>query len=619
MSHLKRHIVSLCLVAFIAIIGGNEATAQTTQPAPPEPPAFTILPNSGMAPCVVHVNATAVPLARGTPLTARYEWDFGDPGGRFSTLAGWTAAHVYDLPGQYTLRLAITDETGAQQTTSQTINVIADARRTVFVAADGSDANNTGADPARPLRSLAAAMKQLKPGTKILLRRGDTFDIATTLQLNQPNVVLAAYSTAPPTTTTSPSTQPADDRPLVRIGSTKSPPPIIRVTSSASDVVIQDLVFDTADVKGTGKEGAADAVRISGPNCAVRNCRFLNLTDAVNCNARPRGVLVQDCDVPGVTNIRGYFAWIEGADFVLLGNRCPNSTREHIIRIGGADRLNISFNNFANVDRRTRGDQYDIAKGAIVVHLGSWAYIANNTVPGGPIGIGPLGGGDGLKDPGGRFRWCVVENNQSSSNILVVHGSEHTMVRNNVVRRNDWVAFTVEGFDERYQRGCIDVTLANNTGINNSDKGSFLHVTGAVDGLTVINNLYVAPKLAPGNAGAAPLRVASDARTLDGRIRLCSHNVWPACAQNGSTRGINYVGPAGSNKPPDYLTPKAWLQLPQVEDDVFENVTLDEKLCPNPDSIAISHGVPVPGVPLDTNGRPRPPRAITVGAVQCAP
>lgn len=50
-----------------------------------------------------------------------YEWDFGDG----DTGTGVTTSHTYDDPGTYTATLeAVTDNQGAEGTTSQTITVV---------------------------------------------------------------------------------------------------------------------------------------------------------------------------------------------------------------------------------------------------------------------------------------------------------------------------------------------------------------------------------------------------------------------------------------------------------------------------------------------------------------
>lgn len=106
-------------------------------------------------PVVVNAVDSIVP---NSPLFAKYQWDFGDPTGGYNRLPGWTAGHIYDNPGTYTVRLTVTDANGKSSTATQSINVAADTRRTVYVdAASGSD-NNPGTITA-PIRSFDRAQR----------------------------------------------------------------------------------------------------------------------------------------------------------------------------------------------------------------------------------------------------------------------------------------------------------------------------------------------------------------------------------------------------------------------------------------------------------------------------
>ena len=40
----------------------------------------------------MHVHALSSTLNGGSPVTARYEWDFGDSAGKYNKLVGWNAA-----------------------------------------------------------------------------------------------------------------------------------------------------------------------------------------------------------------------------------------------------------------------------------------------------------------------------------------------------------------------------------------------------------------------------------------------------------------------------------------------------------------------------------------------
>src|SRR5205823_14909997 len=109
--------------------------------------------------------------------------------------------------------------------------------------------------------------------------------------------------------------------------------------------------------------------------------------------------------------------------------------------------------------------------------------------------------------PASRWHGAVIERNRIGSWVQIIHGTDHVMIRNNLIRRNDWAAIEVEGFNETYNRGCTDVTIVNNTGVNPTGRGFFLHLTGRADGITLANNLYNAPKLPGGQALACPVYI----------------------------------------------------------------------------------------------------------------
>ena len=84
--------------------------------APTDPAAplavISLLGQAGVASHAVHVNALQSQLNAGTPITAHYRWDFGDPAGEYNVLPGWNAGHVYDAPGTYTSQLTFTATAG---------------------------------------------------------------------------------------------------------------------------------------------------------------------------------------------------------------------------------------------------------------------------------------------------------------------------------------------------------------------------------------------------------------------------------------------------------------------------------------------------------------------------
>src|SRR4029079_3653401 len=91
-------------------------------------------------------------LHDGTPLTARYAWDFGDPGSEYNTLQGFNVAHLYNNPGTYTVKLSLTNEAGKTDVATHTVTVVAAGRKKIYVSNDGSDSND-GLSPGSALKS----------------------------------------------------------------------------------------------------------------------------------------------------------------------------------------------------------------------------------------------------------------------------------------------------------------------------------------------------------------------------------------------------------------------------------------------------------------------------------
>ncbi|HUW82303.1 MAG TPA: PKD domain-containing protein, partial [Phycisphaerae bacterium] len=162
---------------------------------------------SGVATLAVFFDAVdaasgVVQPADGNHANVYYRWDFGDPGsGTWSTsgrsrnqATGYVAAHVYERPGSYTVTLTVTESAGATYQYEQQIEVQSFGGTTYYVSSSsGSDAND-GRSPSRPLRTLDAAMSRLGTNRRILLKRGDTWRVASGIWIGDPGPgIIGAY------------------------------------------------------------------------------------------------------------------------------------------------------------------------------------------------------------------------------------------------------------------------------------------------------------------------------------------------------------------------------------------------------------------------------------------
>lgn len=564
----------------------------------------TTTPTSIIAGEAVHVQGLSSGLGVGTPLTTRFHWNFGDStsGSEYNDLDGFNAAHIYNNPGTYTVTLSITNQNGQTTTTTQQINVASDNRRTIYVAANGNDANN-GLSPNSPIKSVGRANQLLGSNTKVLFRAGDTFYTSTTLEVaGYHDVLVGSYGSG--------------NRPVLMYNGVRTYTNIIGLDFGTYNVTVSGLTFDSIFNTDTNETNMPYAMRAVGTNIAVRNCTFLNLGYAIDGSRQPTGFLLQDSSAPSATALRGYLVWAQGSDYVLLGNFAANSTREHIVRIGGATRLNISYNNFTNLNRQAEGDSQDIAKGSIVVQKGSYAYVAHNTVTDGPIGVGPLAGNttDALNDKSAAWDWAVIDGNTvSRSNIEFVPGGEHVMVRNNIVHSDDGAGIIVDGENATYNRIVNDASILGNTIINNGTYGNAIWIEGVATGLRMDDNLMVAPNYQTGSNQAAPVYVS--ATDLSDFLEI-KHNVWAnAKTMMWNPGGENYMATWWAS-PTGYKSAQQWDSLTPVQGDVFSNVSIGSNSAPSSTSVAAHGGVSAIGLFDDFNGHIRPGSGVSAGAVQ---
>jgi hypothetical protein len=331
---------------------------------------------------------------------------------------------------------------------------------------------------------------------------------------------------------------------------------------------------------------------------------------AVNCNGNPDGVIVEKNVSPTLTSLRSYFVWVAGNDHVILGNKVANSTREAVLRVVDGNRILIGYNSFTN----NTGDGIDTAKNTLTIHKGSYAYIVGNDLHKGPMHIGPLGEGDGQKGPDQRWNYAVVEGNLLDTESFTLHGAQHVMYRNNISTTNGYPAYNIQGYNATYNRQVVDATYVNNTAINKSTDGVMFLIGGTASGLTLQNNLYVAPNLAPGASGQASPVLVDD--TDLSSFKLITNNVW---AKGNPTRytngGINYIFDNGV-KAVGYKTPAEWNALPQVASDIFSDVSING-YTPASNSAAANGGSQADGVFYDFYGHARPASGpISAGAVE---
>jgi PKD repeat protein len=582
-------------------ISDNEATVVGRASDSDSPrPVINLIGKTGTAPHTVHVHALASTLDAGSYLTARWQWDFGDSGGKYNTLEGWNAAHLYTEPGEYAIKLTVTNENGKSSTLTTKIRVVGDERRAIHVDAERGNDNNNGATQSTAVKTPERAKELLGNHTRLLFKRDQRHVFDFSLAVPYQDVYIGAYGSG--------------DRPVLwRVRGAGSS--TISLYNQSNQVTIENLVFDSPYSAGaTSSAGGigVDGIVARGVNITVRGSEFRNLDDAIDANGDPRGLLVQDNTAPLATGLRNYFVWSEGSDQVFLGNTVANSTREHNIRSSGTKRMLVAYNDLTNLDR-SRYDEPDYSKGTVEIHKGSFAYVWRNELHDGALRAGPL-------DPEAtsvKTEWVVFDSNELFEHDLTVKvGTHHLMARNNIIRTNTSAAITVETADSR-GRSVSDLHFVNNTAVASLGKGRFINVLrkGTEGAITLKNNLWIAPKFAAGANASAPVFV--EGSDLD-VFKEISNNVWPKPVSytRYSEGGIHYVWPSWSDSR-GFKDVEEWDDYAQVKNEQYENTALASNLAPRSGTIAAKAGVAVKGVFADFYGRTRPRSgAVSAGAVQ---
>lgn len=514
----------------------------------------------------VHVQGLESDLNGGAVIQGRFEWDFGDPSGRYNKLSGFNAAHVYDRPGVYTIKLTVTNERGSSAVSTVQVNVAAETRAAIHVDSDKGNDDNDGSTPEKAVRSAEKAFELAGDDTRVLFKRGQRFVIETTLIIKEDRVLVGAYGRG-------------DLPELYRVEGVGDG--VFRTTPEAEDVTIEDLRIDSeykANASGAIPKIPVTAVYAGGTNITVRDLEFGDIGNGVNANQHPTGLLVQDTEVTTPYGMRSYHVWGQGTDLVILGNVSVNSTREHSLRTSGVERILVAYNSFGQLDR-SELDKGDIQKGSIEIHRGLYAYITDNSVYGGPIRTGPRGGGyepaDTVTD------YVVIENNRvEETQIMLLAGSHHIMVRNNVIERyksrmyGAAISISAPDLDNRISD---DIYILNNTAIERRSAGLFLRMNGRTveGGVTVKNNLWVNANFRAGSNGSAAVYVSEDNLRS---FKEISGNVWAmpkSMANWANSGGSNYIAPAWGTRGA-YKTAEQWNSYSQVGTDYFANVVLND-------------------------------------------
>ncbi|ACL66193.1 conserved hypothetical protein [Anaeromyxobacter dehalogenans 2CP-1] len=480
-------------------------------------PMTTAHRTSGVAPLAVFFDAvntsasgTAAPFAWSSGVYqpsdlegTQYSWSFGDPGsGTWNATGaskdqatGYTAAHVYETPGTYTVSLSQADTTGTVRTYVQTITVTAFAGTTYYVAASGND-SAAGTSEATPLRTVARAMSvalATSGPVRVLFRRGDTFPVSAAYAITKPGPgIIGAYGSG--------------NRPIFTVAELGDVN-VFSPRGTGADWRIMDL-----DMRGpslsTGTGPVGPDVSHQGVNLLVLRLRASNWYVGIGWGdwtpiyATPHdGMFVVDSESPGNG---GYGMYLGGRRIALLGNVVSDPVQTHVCRVWQAHKGVISNNALL----RPGGQRHALKLHGPVVNDGRpetrWVSISDNffQASGTSQWTVSMGSPSSALSESSPVSHVVFERNRFGGSASLVADIEseasHVMVRNNVF--DDTAASAVSVLWAQRNTGVPapdDVRIYNNTvydGTAGSGSG-LLQTNSSVTNLRVRNNLYGAATL----------------------------------------------------------------------------------------------------------------------------
>ncbi len=443
----------------------------------------------------------ALKSAPGEGEIVRYDWDFGDESPhnrRFEH--GWLAAHRFERPGTYPVRLAVHDSSGAVALATVTLTVVEPSGPVYYFSSsqgDDSRSPEQARNPQTPWKSLdmlKVGLPNAEPGTRFFLRRGDTFAASNVEFWRHGRPVDAA-------------------RPAVVGAYGEGPRPVVRCDSGALfRPSIDGVVLEDLDCQGGGKGDRAVFTRGGGPT-TVNHLVLRRLTiEGFNIGIFPGGggaepnrfIFVEEC----LFRNNSQWGWLGGAgDHMVIrhsefDNNGSSAKYQHNIYFRG-DTFLIEDNNTHHSSGLGINTHYtrDTIIRRNLIHHNGWG-------PGGGVGISTGRKTDVIKH-------VLVEGNYFSENLLAMWliGVEGLMVRNNVFRGHRARVFGS-------MKGMVGTEVYHNTFYANQD--NIFDASGT--GLRVANNIFC------GNAGVIYQGEAERRNNLyDGDV--------PAGAEEGAVVG----------------------------------------------------------------------------------
>jgi hypothetical protein len=327
---------------FTLVVNDAPLPPPPPEPPPPPPPASgapmtTANRTSGVAPLGVFFDAvdTTSPVWQSGVVqpsgekyaTFQYEWDFGDPasgtwtttGNSRNAATGYTAAHVFESPGTYTVSLKVTDPASNVSTYVQTITVTAISGTVHYVDAVSGNDSNDGLTPSTAWRTVAKGFASgIATNASLLFKRGQTHTStgATPVQAAGPGII-GAYGTGA--------------KPTFQITDATGP-----IALYNSDWRIMDLnlvgvnVYDATavDFYGSGQRDNHTLLRLDVSGGFRVSIGWANGPET--WQDPHDGNVIADCVA---TNSRSNGMFIGGQRLAVIGTRIEGVQQSHVLRV----------------------------------------------------------------------------------------------------------------------------------------------------------------------------------------------------------------------------------------------------------------------------------------------
>ena len=333
--------------------------------------------DAGQAPAVVMLEASAV-----ADIDDELRWDFGDqpdprPDFRHAarpnrcpapTLDGntdvdtLTAAHEYTRPGTYAVKLTVIKPGGQPVTYALTVNVAADARRSIYFGPGGNDANaGTEAAPLLTARKLFDVLSGKKNVRAVLVAPWSD-------DLGDRYIHLGAGSLL--------EGRPAPDGtlPVLKVA---GGPALVGDDGATVGFSARFIRFDSATTPGEKNghpilRGSGKAITVRGRNVSLVGCEFGHLDKGADIY-QSDGFVMLGCRTTGSANLHSA-AWLQtggsstAADGRRYGGRCFTAFCDFE---GGTDEESA----------RTDGDTSGVGVWFFCCHFGQANEVGNAKAP----------------------------------------------------------------------------------------------------------------------------------------------------------------------------------------------------------------------------------------------